>query len=109
MDHKNRCHVCHKEFVANRVDAKYCSNACRQKAYRDRQPKKDRREVAAAQLAGRRATTHKGKCSYCGRTFYTDGTGTGRLYCNNACRQAAYRERKRTKLVEAELRLLRGE
>ena len=30
------CSVCGTEFVATRVDAKTCSNACRQRAYRQR-------------------------------------------------------------------------
>ena len=29
------CACCCKQFDANRKDAKYCSNACRQKAYRE--------------------------------------------------------------------------
>ena len=29
------CPVCAKTFTPKRSDAKYCSNACRQKAYRD--------------------------------------------------------------------------
>lgn len=29
------CPVCEKTFTPKRSDAKYCSNACRQKAYRD--------------------------------------------------------------------------
>lgn len=30
------CQQCHESFDADRSDAKYCSNACRQKAYRQR-------------------------------------------------------------------------
>jgi hypothetical protein len=31
------CEVCGRRFTGVRADALYCSNACRQKAYRDRQ------------------------------------------------------------------------
>jgi hypothetical protein len=31
-----RCHVCGETFEASRGDARYCSNACRQDAYRKR-------------------------------------------------------------------------
>jgi hypothetical protein len=31
-----RCTVCHREFEATRPDARYCSNRCRQRAYRKR-------------------------------------------------------------------------
>jgi hypothetical protein len=30
------CETCGREFTARRNDARYCSRACRQKAYRDR-------------------------------------------------------------------------
>jgi hypothetical protein len=30
------CQVCDAEFTASRADARYCSNACRQDAYRKR-------------------------------------------------------------------------
>lgn len=30
------CSVCSASFIAKRTDAKYCSNACRQKAYREK-------------------------------------------------------------------------
>jgi hypothetical protein len=33
-----RCPVCHRQFEATRPDARYCSNACRQGAYRKRKP-----------------------------------------------------------------------
>jgi hypothetical protein len=31
-----RCTVCNTDFVAKRVDAKFCSSACRQRSYRQR-------------------------------------------------------------------------
>jgi hypothetical protein len=34
--HTNTCEVCAKEFTSKRSDAKTCSSACRQKAYRQR-------------------------------------------------------------------------
>src|SRR5262249_3300269 len=30
------CETCNREFTARRVDARYCSSACRQRAYRQR-------------------------------------------------------------------------
>lgn len=36
-DVSNRCQACNRSFTPNRPDARYCSNACRQKAYRQRQ------------------------------------------------------------------------
>jgi hypothetical protein len=60
--------------------------------------RKNREEIAAAQLAGRRATIHDSNCVHCGRPFMTDGTGTARIYCSDACWQAAYRERKKAQI-----------
>lgn len=40
------------------------------------------------------------ECKYCGNHFLIDPiTGRKRQYCNNACKQAAYREKKRNKAV----------
>jgi hypothetical protein len=33
---RHRCVVCDEGFVSSRADARYCSNACRQDAYRKR-------------------------------------------------------------------------
>lgn len=38
--HTNTCQGCEKEFTSKRDDAKFCSNACRQHSYRNRQEKK---------------------------------------------------------------------
>jgi hypothetical protein len=35
--HTHTCTVCGRRFTGVRSDAQYCSNACRQRAYRDRQ------------------------------------------------------------------------
>jgi hypothetical protein len=34
--HTRACEVCEETFIASRADARYCSNACRQDAYRKR-------------------------------------------------------------------------
>lgn len=36
-DLTRHCEVCHEEFTPQRADARYCSPACRQRAYRERQ------------------------------------------------------------------------
>ena len=38
------CPVCSASFISKRKDAGYCSNACRQKAYRVKMKKEDRME-----------------------------------------------------------------
>lgn len=34
MERKKICRYCQKEFIAKRIDAKYCSQSCRQMGYR---------------------------------------------------------------------------
>jgi predicted nucleic acid-binding Zn ribbon protein len=74
------CHHCGKRFdpaTYTGPSRLYCSNACRQAAYRDR-----RRQVPTGRT-----------CWQCGRPLPEDGSYR-REYCSNACRQAAYRERR---------------
>lgn len=123
--HKIHCHRCGVLFAAWRVDAKYCGSACRQAAHRDRrrrariaqaiehptplaEHKARRQEITDRRLATKRAQVIEYSCRHCGRQFQTDGTGTGRLYCSNACRQAAYRARKAAKRLAAELEFIRA-
>lgn len=68
------CEICNRPQRTNRSDAKYCSDACRVKAYRARQ-------------RNHRYTP----CEVCGENFL-NRTMRG-LYCSPACRQSAYRER----------------
>jgi hypothetical protein len=57
----------------------YCSNTCRQAAYRDREASK---------------LPWDQRCGECGTPIAQPRTGRRREYCSNACRQAAYRLRK---------------
>jgi len=45
------CEACGKTFITSRIDAKFCSNKCRQQHYRDR------RAVALREAAAQRLTT----------------------------------------------------
>lgn len=55
-----RCRVCGEGFVASRADARYCSNACRQDAYRKRKQ--------GAQPIASRAAASNGNPSSNGKT-----------------------------------------
>jgi predicted nucleic acid-binding Zn ribbon protein len=52
---QNECPVCSKKHVVLRMDDKYCSNACRQKAYRQRVKEQNR----IASLSGEELRAHK--------------------------------------------------
>lgn len=47
------CRVCGGNFAATRQDARHCSHACRQRAYRERQEAAARRMSLAADLLRR--------------------------------------------------------
>lgn len=124
------CVVCGVKFGAYKRTARYCSAACKQTAYRRRQKEarieraiakskansasaasrfRERRAgITARALATKAATLSNRECIYCDRVFTADGTQGGRIYCSNACRQAAYRERKRAARVAAELDFLKA-
>lgn len=68
------CQVCTKGFRAERADAKYCSDKCRQKAARAR-----RRPQARP-------------CVVCGE--WIEYPSANQLYCSAACKQRAYRAAK---------------
>lgn len=76
MEQKNRCQECGKAvaIVEDRRRRKYCSNACRQRAYRNRN-----------------SVVEYAKCGFCGG-YFVKGSWGGK-YCSNAHKQAAYRVR----------------
>ena len=100
------CSYCRKRFEGKRKDARYCSAACRQAAYRARQPRANMDEVTAKRLATKRGKSYQGVCRHCGRRFWMDGTQTAQVYCDAACRQAAYRARKKLARFTEEIEFL---
>lgn len=99
--HIKACPVCQRYFAARRADAKYCSDACRQVAHR-RRHRPTRGQRARQTYDTKKAQTYKRTCDHCGRTFYPDGTQGAMIYCSNACKQAAYRARKKAKAAASE-------
>lgn len=94
------CQMCDK---VHRRDSQYCSDACKQKAYRRRKDPQSgswQRRQQRAQQAAR--SKHRWQtritCQHCGETVvYSVAESTNRRYCTNACKQAAYRERRKQK------------
>lgn len=70
------CEGCGLSFASSRWDVRYCSVACKQRAYRARHP---------FQIARR--------CACCGVRFMATRRST--RYCCNAHRQKVYREQKK--------------
>lgn len=88
-----KCAVCRQPFEAKRSTAKTCSQACRQKAAR-RAKGADPATAARRRLKTKKATKLVKTCQHCGKAFRTSAAASKRQYCQPACRQAAYRQRK---------------
>lgn len=92
------CDVCGNPYLAGRRDKRFCSTACRQRAYRLR---RDPKAVSGRSAAARKAAATKRDkveavtCRVCGRVVMRDGNSAPRaMYCSNACKQNAYRARR---------------
>jgi endogenous inhibitor of DNA gyrase (YacG/DUF329 family) len=75
---ESECAHCGADITGRRT---YCSNRCRQAAYRDRWPSFHKE--------------YQQRCWECGTPVVQPATGRHREYCSNACRQAAHRLRMR--------------
>jgi len=81
------CAWCDRGFQVRRASGRFCSGACRQAAYRDRQS----RQRAPREAAAAPEPVTLRQCARCGEWF-RPLRATG-LWCSGACRQAAYRGR----------------
>ncbi len=84
---RRRCAECTKQLSTKAGPrARYCSQACRQRAYRAA-------NGLYSQAAGIRRTS---RCEQCGTRFewIQSRDGEGRMYCGSACKQKAYRTRR---------------
>jgi len=79
----------------------YCSDKCKQKAYRRRADpdvgsisrEKQRQENI---YATKHIQSKQLECATCGRILVVSISYTNLMYCSNACKQKAYRKRKAT-------------
>ena len=81
------CKVCGVEFKPDSKHARYCSQACRSKAYRQRKAADQAdqpREIVVEHLG----------CDECGTGFFAV-KGKGAKYCSGSCRSSAYKARRR--------------
>lgn len=95
------CEWCERFFSPVRKDARFCSDACKQKAYRRRVDP----EVGSIHREKQRQTniaitkqlvTKKLACDWCGRPLEVSVLHTNLMYCSNACKQKAYRQRRQS-------------
>ncbi len=78
------CVVCGDKFDSNQSYGKYCSQRCANDAAIAK-----RKEIVNEK---RKAAS---KCAVCGQPIQQDDFSKIRRYCSNACKQKAYRERKK--------------
>lgn len=97
--HYKTCIMCDKLFKPHRRDARFCSTACKQKAYRRRADpevgsihREKQRQTNIAITKQERVKTLT--CAVCGATIRCSVLHTNLIYCSAACKQKAYRQRK---------------
>lgn len=91
------CPTCGKIFDQNAKRTRvYCSTACKQKAFRA--SKTTPLEAAIRKVEGNKKrvstkleTRTEFACAHCGKKWFKNGLEANRIYCDNACKQAAYR------------------
>lgn len=71
--------TCNELFEQQNKQARYCSNACKQKAYR----------LRCERAKPKAKPTYALRCAACGETIYTHNPRA--LYCDAVCKQRAYR------------------
>ncbi|MFB7584561.1 MULTISPECIES: hypothetical protein [Streptomyces] len=98
--HVRRCAHCWKPLKATaRSDARFCSPACKAAERRWRAHFLEAVAIGLWYTQGVE-TEHVAHCPSCGRRFaHGHGHRRDAVYCSHACRQAAYRDRRRAERV----------
>src|SRR5262245_58827912 len=79
----HKCEHCKKAFPIRKIDQKYCSNACRQAAYRKRmQPVSIRKAAPAEPIL-------VATCDHCGGSFWAKTKRS--QFCSTSCRTLNHR------------------
>jgi len=93
------CEMCDRTFRPARSDARFCSKVCKQRAYRRRNDPEvgtvHREKQRQTNIAITKQTTRKTViCPVCGHEQQYSIVETNRIYCSDACKQKAYRQRQ---------------
>jgi hypothetical protein len=83
----HKCDHCKKAFQHRKIDQRYCSNKCRQAAYRNRQQCQDAKKPRPAP-----APLLVAICDHCGGSFWAK-TRRSR-FCSTSCRTMNHRHMK---------------
>ncbi len=85
---RRKCACCRADYLPTRHVQKYCTTACRQRAYRARH-KPRRRAVKSAERV-----LYPTVCEHCRKAYWRADTGQARRYCSATCRTMASRARR---------------
>jgi predicted nucleic acid-binding Zn ribbon protein len=82
-----------------RSNTKFCSVACKQKAYRAKKTDPmttyiNRKERVKSAIETKKTLERQFDCEVCGKTIDTDYLHGMQRYCSNACKQRLYRSNK---------------
>ncbi len=89
------CPVCGLHFTHARKGKVTCSDACRVKAARIKAGRASSyKEAHKRMVETKTSTIIEHTCEMCGKEFRRDALAANVVYCSNACKQRAYRERK---------------
>lgn len=85
--HAIKCDCCKRAYRPVKIDQKYCSGACRQKAYRRR------KKATAKPVARRERSLHLETCQHCDGSFLTSAHNA--KFCSTSCRTLHHRAMKK--------------
>lgn len=83
------CSNCECLFEARRSSAKFCSPACRQQSYRERNGQQFRNKKTVETSTPEQRLT----CPHCGKGYWQSISGRKRLFCSDSCRVSANRRK----------------
>lgn len=87
-----KCEHCRKAYTPTRVSQKYCSQACRQAAYRKRHSTPKRKPKAKPE-----PVLHPATCKHCGGQFWA--ANKRQIFCGVSCRTRHYQEKRKAVVV----------
>lgn len=101
--HTCKLNLCGKKFDSNSPKSLFCSEGCKQRHWRIQHGAAPDRHIGNANGAQTKSEqTVNLICEYCGEGFTRNGNAAGNsLYCSDAHKQAAYRDRHPSELSKA--------
>lgn len=87
MFRQKYCSECRSGFMAQRDNAKFCSDKCKQLAYRKRNGQTSTNRVKDAGMGNAVRRT----CPHCSSRFYLNRYGRTRKFCSDSCKVSANR------------------